>query len=62
MHDKPMRQMTLSEYLRHSLMQHIAKDAEEEGIEIVDVKSRGPKLATRDGEVVELRPAPQGEG
>ena len=52
-----MREMTIKEYLRHSIMQEVIKDAEKEGIKIVDAKSKPsrPKLATDRGEVVQLR-------
>jgi hypothetical protein len=58
MHERAMREMTLSEYLRHSLMQRIAKDAEEEGIRIVAVRSK-PRLVK--SEVLPMRSA-QTEG
>lgn len=48
-----MREMTIKEYLYHSVMREVAENAEKQGIRIVDVKSK-PRLATDLGEVVEL--------
>lgn len=49
-----MREMTMKEYFQYSVMREVIKDAEKEGIKIVDVKTR-PRLATERGEVVPLR-------
>jgi hypothetical protein len=51
--------MTITEYLLEELNRRARERGED--IELVFEHPR-PKLATRDGEVVELRPAPQGEG
>jgi hypothetical protein len=49
--------MTMKEYFYHSVMREVIKDAEKEGIKIVDVKARPtvraqPRLATNRGETV----------
>jgi hypothetical protein len=55
--DRAVREMTMKEYFYHSVMQEVIKDAEKEGIKIVDVKARRtvrpqPRLATNRGEIV----------
>jgi hypothetical protein len=54
---KTMREMTAKEYFYHSVMREVIKDAEKEGIKIVDVKSRAsrPRLITDRGVVVPLQ-------
>ena len=48
--------MTIKEYLHYTVMKEVIKDAEKEGIMIIDAGPRPkPKLATNRGEVVTLR-------
>ena len=54
--------MTIKEYLRYTVMKEVIKDAENEGIRIIDAGPRPkPKLATDRGEVVTLRSEPKEE-
>jgi hypothetical protein len=57
-----MQTMTIKEYLRYTVMKEVIKDAEKEGIRIIDAGPRlKPKLATNQGEVVALRGQPNEE-
>ena len=52
----------MKEYLRYTVMKEVIKDAEKEGIRIIDAGPRPkPKLATNQGEVVTLRGQPKEE-
>ena len=50
---KMARTMTIDEYLAYDIAKFIREEAARDGIEIVADKR--PKLATSDGEVVELK-------
>lgn len=54
--------MTIKEYLRYTVMKEVIKDAEKEGIRIIDAGPRPTlRLATNRGEVVTLRGQPKDE-
>jgi hypothetical protein len=51
-----MQTMTMREYLKYAVMKEVVKDAEKEGIRIIDAAPRPkPRLATNRGEVMTLR-------
>jgi hypothetical protein len=53
-----MREMTLKEYLMWSITQNIAKEAEKEGIKIVEKKTE-PRLIT--SQVIKFKDIPDGQ-